>query len=183
VERHARREEYLGSVRLSIFNQALPAKRNAAPSLSILFKRTFEDLEEQLDKFKAKLSHSRTQQRKRVSLSPEALHAQERAMTEQRELLDRALLGEREAFETLVNTELPGIRPVIARLLAENGRAPSIDEEERVLSDVFGIGFRELGRKPARWSIAGWLIWLARREIRREARELAVAQSAEVVTA
>lgn len=182
VERHPRREEYLGSVRLSIFNRALPAKRNTGPALSVLLKRAFEDLEEQLARFKARLGHTYKHERKRASLSTDAIRTHESFMIEERELLDRALQGDRDAYETLVDSGIPGFRPVVARLLAEHGREPSIDEEERVLADVLSIGFRELARKPARWTLAGWLIWLARREIERESHQMAVAQSAERTT-
>lgn len=179
VEHHARREEFLGSIRLSVFNQILPAKRNTGPTLDTLLRRAFDDLEEQLSRLKSKLRRDYAHERKRLSLRPEAVRVLEREMQEERELLDQALAGDRRAFETLVRTEVPGLSAAIGRALAERGRQPTREALEHVLADVTTIAFREFPRKPARWSLGGWLAWLARRELARESQGLAVAQSAE----
>jgi hypothetical protein len=57
VEKHPRRPEYAGSFRLVVLNRSLPARRNRAPTISALIRRAFDDIEEQLDRFKAKLRH------------------------------------------------------------------------------------------------------------------------------
>ncbi len=179
VERHPRRDEYLGSVRLFIFNEALPAKRNAAPTPRAFLNRAFQDLEEQLARFKSKLRREYTHERKRQSMPPEAVRFRERELMEERELLDRALVGDRAAFEQLVESELPALARIVRSALAEVGRDATEEVVQHVMADVLTKAFQLLARKPARWSLLGWLGWLARREIAQEAKELAVAQSAE----
>jgi len=107
------------------------------------------------------------------------VRAHERALLEERELLDRALAGDREAFDRLVEEELPGLRRAIERALLDVGTEPTPERVEHVLADVLAIAFRELARKPARWSLGGWLAWIARREMERESAGVAVAQSVE----
>src|SRR5688572_2867760 len=55
VEKHPRRQEYEGSVRLFVVNRALPARRNRAPTVAALLRRAFEDVEQQLERYKAQL--------------------------------------------------------------------------------------------------------------------------------
>ncbi len=55
IERHARREEYTGSVRLSVLDQVLAESRNTAPSVRTLLTEVFSDIEAQLDRLKAGL--------------------------------------------------------------------------------------------------------------------------------
>ena len=179
LERHPRRDEYTGSVRLHLFGRALPAKRNAAPTARALLKRAFDDLEEQLARFKARLRREYAHERKRASHSPEAVRFQEQVLLAERVLLDRALAGDRAAFDTLVQAELRGLDAVVRQALARAGREPTDEAVQHVIGDVLAVAFRELARKPARWSLGGWLALIARREGEREARELAVAQSAE----
>lgn len=179
IERRVRKLEYGGSFRLSLFNRPLPAKRNAAPTIEALLKQAFDDLEEQLERFKSRLRRAYSHERKRLSLPPEAVRYRERELVEERELLDRALAGDRDAFTVLVNAELPGLSAVIGKILVEQGQEPSPEAIEHVMADVVAIAFRELVHKPARWSLGGWLAWLARREIRREQEGEVVAQSAE----
>lgn len=177
VERHARRNEYTGSIRLRLGSRVLPAKRNRAETLEGLLNAAFEDLEEQLDRFQARVRREYVHERKRASLPPEVVRAHERELLEERELLDRALAGDREAFDRLVARELPGLRRVIERELVGSGAGS--ERVEHVLADTLAIAFRELVRKPARWTMAGWLAWIARREIERERAGVAVAQSVE----
>lgn len=179
VERHARKQEYRGSIRLSLGNHVLPAKRNRAETLEGLLKAAFEDLEEQLDRFQARVRREYARERKRTSLPPEVVRAHERALLEERELLDRAMAGDRAAFDRLVEEELPGLRRTIERALLDVGAEPTSERVEHTLADVLTVAFRELSRKPARWSLGGWLAWIARREVRRESSGVAVAQSVE----
>lgn len=180
IKRDVRRDAYYGSIRLTLFDRVLPAKRNNGPTIAVLLKRAFEDLvEDQLPRFMAKLRRDYTYERKRASLSGEAVRALERSLHQERELLDRALAGDRAAFRALVDTEMPVLSRVVANVLVEHGREPSPEAIQHALADALAIGERELPKKPARWSLSGWLAWLARREIRREARQQAVAQSAE----
>ncbi|MDR7416653.1 MAG: hypothetical protein QN193_08280 [Armatimonadota bacterium] len=179
VERAARKEEYTGSVRLRIGTHVLPARRNRAETLEGFLKAAFEDLEEQIGHFKARLRRDYAHERKRASLSAEAVRAYEQALMEERALLDQALAGDREAFHALVEEELPHLRRVLERELRAVGREGTAEELEHVLADVLTVAFRELPRKPARWTLAGWLTWIARREVEREAHGLSVAQSVE----
>ena len=153
LEWHPRKREYSGSFRLSAAGALLPARRNRAASAEGLLDAAFDDLEEQLARYTARLRRERHHERKRASTrSQEALEARERALLEERELLDRAL--------------------------REAGRDPLPEVIEHVLADVLAAAHQRLPEKPARWSIPGWLTWLARRQVRRELQGLAVAQSA-----
>ena len=62
-------------------------------------------------------------------------------------------------------------------MLEEEGREASPEAIEHLMADALTIAFRDLARKPARWSLSGWLAWIARRELRREARGEALTQS------
>lgn len=179
IERQARRDEYRGSARLVIFNRALPAKRNTAPTIAVLIKRSFEDLEDQVQRFQQRLRGEYAHERTRASLPPEAIAARERELLEERELLDRALAGDSTAFNALVDAELPAVSQVIARALLEQGQEVGPEAIEHVLADVLATAHENLARKPARWTLGGWLAWTARRLVKEEARGLALAQSVE----
>lgn len=179
IDRHPRTGQYVGSFRLTLLNQALPAKRNSGPTIEALLKQAFDDIEEQLSRFKSNLRRDYAHERKRASLPPEAIRYQERELMAERELLDRALAGDRTAFDTLINDERPGLSTVIASELVARGQEPRPETIDHVMADVLTTAFRDLARKPARWSFGGWLAWLARRQLQRESKGHAVAQSAE----
>ncbi|MCS7172545.1 MAG: hypothetical protein N0A24_03925 [Armatimonadetes bacterium] len=179
VERAARKEEYTGSVRLRIGTHVLPARRNRSETLEGLLQAAFEDLEEQVGRFKARLRRDYAHERKRASLPEEALRAHERALLEERALLDWALAGDQEAFHALVEEELPVLRRVLERELRTAGREVTEEVLEHFLADVLTVAFRELPHKPARWTTVGWLAWIARRVVGEETRGLSVAQSVE----
>lgn len=178
IEWHPRKRDYSGSFRLSAAGGLLPARRNRAAALEGLLDAAFDDLEEQLTRYMSRLRREHRFERKRTSAaSDEVVQARERALLEERELLDRALAGDREAFDRLVTDDLPEVERAIAQALAEAGREPSRETTQHVLADVMVVALRALPEKPARWSMPGWLTWLARRQIRREVAGLAVAQS------
>jgi hypothetical protein len=169
LERHSRREEFLGSGRLVIFNRALPAKRNSAPTLGVLIKRIGQDLEDQVRRFRARLGREFVYGRKRGALTSAEQELAERQMGADRDLYERALQGEEAAWQELVELERPRLGGVIAAELGETGGGPGGEGTDELLDRVLERGFRDLARKPARWSIFGWLTWLARREARGEA--------------
>jgi ribosome-associated translation inhibitor RaiA len=179
IEPQARRDEYKGSVRLVIFNRALPAKRNTAPTIGVLIKRSFEDLEDQVDRFEQQLRGEYAHERKRASLTPEEREACEQLLLKERELFDRALAGDSAAFNALADAELPAVSQVIARALLEQGQEVGPETIAHVLGDVLTIAHENLARKPARWTLGGWLAWTARRVVKDEARGRALAQSVE----
>ncbi|HEX7091891.1 MAG TPA: HPF/RaiA family ribosome-associated protein [Longimicrobiales bacterium] len=55
IEKHPRREEYTGSVRLVVLEQVLAASRNTAATFRTLLTEVFSDIEAQLDRLKAGL--------------------------------------------------------------------------------------------------------------------------------
>ncbi len=179
LERHAHREEYRGSIRLAILGTVLSIKRNTAPSLHALLGRAFADLEERLERYEARLRRDYAHARRRPALSLEEARAVERQLLEERELLDRALAGDRAAFTSLVESELPGLTEAIARALQDAGREPTEEAIQHLLTDVLARAFVELKRKPARWSLGAWLVALARRQVAREQRQAEVAQPIE----
>lgn len=182
VERHARREEYRANIRLDILGVALPVKRNKGPSLHALLKEAFADVEDQLERYLAKLRREYLHERKRASLRTEEIDAAERQLLEERELYDRALAGDQEAFDLLVEAELPALARRIERELSQAGRTPTRDEVQHLIGDVLATAFAELAQKPARWSLGTWLGFLAHRQIERESGELVVAQSVPAVS-
>ncbi len=173
-----RADEYVGSFRLSLPGTVLVARRNRAASVAMLLHQAFADLEERLARYKARLRREYAHERKRAALEPEQVRFLERELLDQRELLDRALAGDRAAFDTLVEHELPGLRRRVERLLTAAGRDASEEAVEHVVADVLAKGMAQLARKPARWSLGGWLGWLAQRVVRHEVSGLAAAQPA-----
>jgi len=141
-----------------------------------LFDLIFQDLAEQLERYMSSLRREYAHERKRASLSAGAVRAIERELLETRELLDRALAGDRAAFDELVEAELPSLARIIEAELAKAGKDNSDEAVRHVLSDVLTMAFGELPKKPARWSMLAWLAWLARRLIAREESALAVVQ-------
>jgi hypothetical protein len=178
IEWHPRKRDYTGSFRLSAADVLLPVRRNRASTLEGLLDAAFDDLEEQLIRFLARLRREASFERRRASLSDDVLRARERALLEERELLDRALAGDREAFDRLVTDDLPEVETAIAGALRAAGREVTAEAIRHVLADVLAEAAHRLPEKPARWTMPGWLTWLARRQIRRETSGLAVAQSA-----
>jgi hypothetical protein len=167
LEKHSRREEFLGSGRLVIFNRALPARKNSAPSLPVLVKRIGEDLEDQVRRFRARLGREYVYGRKRTALTSAELELAERQMGADRDLFDRALAGDEAAWQELVELERPRLRGLIAAELGAGSDGEDDQTVDDMLARVLEIGFQDLARKPARWSLFGWLTRLARREARR----------------
>lgn len=176
IEYQPRLRQYTASVRLSLPDKVLPARRNTGPHIRPLFDLAFQDIAEQLERYMSTLRREYAHERKRASLSTAAVRAVERSLFETRELLDRALAGDRAAFDGLVEAELPSLARIIEAELAKAGKDNSDEAVQHVLSDVLTMAFGELPKKPARWSMLAWLAWLARRFIAREGSDLAVAQ-------
>lgn len=173
-----RADEFVGSFRLSLPGTVLVARRNRAPTVAALLHQAFADLEERLARYKARLRREYAHGRKRAALEPEQVRFLERELLERRELLDRALAGDRAAFDALVEHELPGLRRRVERLLVAAGREATEEAVEHVVADVLAKAMAELAHKPARWTLGGWLGWLAQRVVEREASGLTAAQPA-----
>lgn len=180
LRRHPRKQEYSGSIRLSVAGRLLPSRLNRADTLDGLINAAFDDLEEQLSRHKARLRRDHAHERRRASLPQETIEGWERVLLEERELLDRAVAGDREAFDRLVDEDLPSVRRGIVEVLIERGQAAGPDAVEQILADVLSVAARQITRKPPRWSMNGWLTWLARKEIRRRANVLPVTQTAQI---
>lgn len=168
VQRAARKEEYTGSARLFLPGTVLSARRNRSATPDGWLRAAFEDLEEQLSRYKAKLRREHAHERRRASLPPEAVEAYEQALLEERELLDRALAGDRDAFDRLAEEDLPALHRVVEREMLRLGRAVTPEAVQQAVADALLVGFRNLSRKPARWTLGGWLGWVARRVLRME---------------
>lgn len=168
MERAARKEEYTGSARLYLPGRVLYARRNRSATPEGWLRAAFDDLEEQLSRYKAKLRREHAHERRRASLPPEAVEAYERALLEERELLDRALAGDREAFDRLAEEDLPALYRTVERELLRLGRTVTPEAVQEAVADTLSVGFRNLSRKPARWTVGGWLAWVAKRVLRME---------------
>jgi ribosome-associated translation inhibitor RaiA len=168
VERAARKEEYTGSARLHLPGRVLYARRNRSATAEGWLRAAFDDLEQQLSRYKAKLRREHAHERRRASLPPEAVEAYEHALLEERELLDRALAGDREAFDRLADEDLPALRRAVERELLRLGRPVTPEAVQQAVAEALSVGFRNLARKPARWTVGGWLAWVARRTLRME---------------
>ena len=180
LRRHPRKQEYSGSIRLSVTGTLLPSRLNRADTLEGLIKAAFDDLEEQLNRYKARLRRDHAHERRRASLPRETIEGWMRALLEERELLDRAVAGDRDAFDRLIEEDLPSVRRGILEALIERGEDLRPEMVEQVLADVLTVAARHVTSKPPRWSMNGWLTWLARKEIRRRANALPVTQTAQI---
>jgi ribosome-associated translation inhibitor RaiA len=65
VEKHPRKAEFTGSVRLFVVNRMLAARRNAGQTPAELLQGAFSDIEEQLDRFKSDLRRDAARKRHR----------------------------------------------------------------------------------------------------------------------
>jgi ribosome-associated translation inhibitor RaiA len=166
LEAQPRRTEYTGHVRLVVMNQVLAARRNQAKRVRTLLHRAFDDLEEQLERFNAGLRREVAWERKRGARSTTAFRAAEQELTEERALLDRALAGERAAFDRVAETQLAGVRKVIFDSLSAAGHDITTRELDTELEWVLARAYERLDRKPERWTLHGWLAHVARRELR-----------------
>jgi len=168
VERAARKEEYTGSARVYLPGRVLSARRNRSATPEGWLRAAFDDLEEQLSRYKARLRREHAHERRRASLPREAVEAYERALREERELLDRALVGDREAFDGLAEEGLAGLRRAVERELLRLGRPLTAEAVQQAVAEALSVGFRNLAHKPARWTVGGWLAWVAKRTLRME---------------
>ncbi|HSL72395.1 MAG TPA: hypothetical protein VK864_19260, partial [Longimicrobiales bacterium] len=141
-------------------------RRNTAARIRTLLVSAFDDLEAELGRFVARLRGNERWQRKRGSRSAAAFRDASDQLRDERALIDRALAGDRTAFEVLADNRLAGVRREIQNTLAAQGHQPTDDELDRTLATTLTRAFRDLKRKPERWSIHGWLSWVARRELK-----------------
>jgi hypothetical protein len=91
--------------------------------------------------------------------------AYEQALLEERELLDRALAGDRQAFDRLAEEDLPALHRAVERELLRLGRPVTPEAVQQGVAEALAVAFRNLSRKPARWTVGGWL---AKRVLRME---------------
>jgi len=163
VERQVRRNAYSVRLALMIWQRMLVARR-MGPSLEVALDAAVEAIERQVERYKARLRGDYLYERKRAALSPEEREAREHELIEDRALLDRALLGDREAFEELTERELTGLTRYIRRRLAQR----EIDEAmldtllPQILEQTLLVGFERLRQKPESMSLQGWLALQAR---------------------
>jgi ribosome-associated translation inhibitor RaiA len=168
LQRAARKEEYTGSARLHLPGRVLYARRNRSATAEGWLRAVFDDLEEQLSRYKAKLRREHAHERRRTSLPAEAVAAYEQALLEARELLDRALAGDRQAFDRLAEEDLPALHRAVERELLRLGRPVTPEAVQQGVAEALAVAFRNLSRKPARWTVGGWLAWVAKRVLRME---------------
>ncbi len=168
LQRAARREEYTGSARLRLPGRVLTARRNRSATPEGWLRAVFDDLEDQLSRYKAALRREHLHERRRASLPREVVEAYQRALLEERELLDRALAGDRSAFDRLAEEDLRAVRRTVERELLRLGREVTPEAVQQAVAEALAVGFRNLARKPARWTVGGWLSWVAKRVLRME---------------
>ncbi len=172
LERRARREEYVARIRLAIVNTVLVTRKKGA-TLQEALKEAGEDMERRLERYKARLRRDYAHERKRASLSAEEIASLERELLEDKELLDRSLAGDREAFEELTERELPQLTRYLRRRLRQAGVADDRIEAllPEVLADTLQAAFERLAQKPPRMSMQAWLALQARELLRRRPPE------------
>jgi ribosomal subunit interface protein len=158
VERQGRREAYTIRLALSIWRNTLVARRTG-PSFPVALEQATTAVERQLERYKARLRGDYLHERKRAAMSPEERWARECELLEDRALLDRALLGDRQAFDELTERELPGLTRYIRRRLTQRGLDEATVETllPQFLEQALLAGFERLRQKPERMSLQGWL--------------------------
>jgi hypothetical protein len=170
LEKQARRREFTGDVRLVIMSHVLPVRRNRAPGVRPLLGLLFDDIDDQLERLSSGQRHDRDWKRKRGARETQAMSDATRALTEERALLDQALVGDRTAFDRLAESRLAGVRTVIFEALSKGGREPTNDSLDQALTLTMSRAFERLHEKPEDWTIHGWLAQVAREELQRSVR-------------
>lgn len=173
IEKQPRRIEFHSNIRLVVMNRVIPAGRNSAPTLRALITGALDDLERAVNAFNASIrrdAQKGRKGRKRGLRAPRRMAEGQRALTEARARMASSLAPGPPDFDKLAETQLLGVRRVIFDELARQGRTPHNAELDEALSHAMSVAARDLDRKPSRWTLHGWLAWVARREIRRAAR-------------
>jgi len=168
LERQARREAYTVRLALVGLRNTLVARRTG-PSIAVALDQATDAVERQLERYKARLRGDYLHERKRAALSPAERQARERELLEDRALLDRALIGDLQAFDALTERELPGLTRYIRRQLVQRGMEGAAVEMHlpQILEQALLAGFERLRQKPEPMSLQGWLALQARPLIER----------------
>ena len=168
LERHSRRVEYNARLALTVIQRILVARR-PAPTIEAAIDRVTTEIDRQIERYKSRLRREYLYERKRAALSAEERRVRERELLEGRVLLDRAEMGEREAFQKLTERELPGLAGFIERSLARQGQDTSGMDSQitAIMEDTILSGLENLRRKPGGMTLQGWLSQHARKAVKR----------------
>jgi ribosome-associated translation inhibitor RaiA len=166
VTRQPRRREFASHIRLVVMGQSLAASRNRGDTVSTLLRKSFSDLEEQMDRLNAGLRGERKWERKRGSRSSEGTEDATRALAELRSRMNAAMQQKgATGLSAFADSRLRGLRAVIYEMMAAGDAQPSDEQLDRALLLALDAAQRNIARKPEGWSIEGWLAWTAQREL------------------
>jgi hypothetical protein len=166
LTRQPRRREFASHIRLVVMGQSLAASRNREDSVSTLLRKSFSDLEEQMDRLNAGLRGERKWERKRGSRAADGREDATRALAELRSRMDAAMQQKgATGLSALADSRLRGLRSTIFEMMAKGDAQPTDEQLDRALLLALDAAQRNIARKPEGWSIEGWLAWTARREL------------------
>lgn len=173
LEYRPRKKEYEARVRLTLPGETL-ATRDYGPTLENAIVKALDDMLDKFEGYKTRLSQSYAYQRKRGAINSRETTHLAREMLEQRELLDRAEMGDQEAWRQLVEEYHHNLAVHIERGLVARGMRLSDDTRPlvmHVLEETFRVAQERLSTRPENMTLEGWLALLATEVLDREVGE------------
>ncbi len=163
LEHRPRKKEYEARVRLTLPGVVL-ATSDHGPTLENAMVKALDDMLDKFEDYKAKLSHAYTYERKRGAIDARETTHIEREMIEQRELLDRAAMGDQEAWQQLVEEYHRSLAIFVERELSARGYRLSDETRSlvlHILQETFRSAQERLLQRPENMTLEGWLALLA----------------------
>jgi ribosomal subunit interface protein len=170
LEYRQRRKEYEAKVRLTLPGEIL-ATSDHGPTLENAMVKALDDMLDKLEDYKARVSRAYSYERKRGAIDERETNHIARELLEQRELLDRAEMGDLEAWRQLVEEYHHNLAVYIEREMASRGVPLSDDTRPlvmHVLEETFRLAQERLPMRPENMTLEGWLALQATEVLDRE---------------
>ncbi len=159
LEYRRRKKEYEARVRLTLPGTTLSTSDHG-PTLENAMVKALDDMLDKFEDYKARLTQAHTYSRKRGAIDERGTQRVYREMVEQRELLDRAGMGDQEAWQRLVEEYHHNLSVYIERELVVRGI--QLSDETRplvmhILEETFRLAQERLRTRPENMTLEGWL--------------------------